>query len=284
MGLMGCTSPFVLGILALSLSVHSGTPSYKSYKQSSIPTVQKKLWRTHLLAARPPRTIFNRARQASQGDPDKDRVAERRIHWPSTKVSLANFASGALLGPNLDNYHGLFGVLTYAHPIVFSVKDTVLLQTSSFVPPTFGLAGFLIGSLYLTLDQFLNTTQSSRNPSGLTILSGIGAFSAQYYLSGLLAGGFHIPSPYLHLILAATMICIFLVFDRTKSGALVALATGLGGPLIELFLVNQLDLYSYADADFFGIDSWIPWVYAAGAPAVGNLARGYAAHANVDTS
>lgn len=38
-------------------------------------------------------------------------------------------ASGAFLGPNLDNYHSAFGVLTYKNPVVLSVAGHVLVTT-----------------------------------------------------------------------------------------------------------------------------------------------------------
>lgn len=38
-------------------------------------------------------------------------------------------AAGALLGPNLDNYHSAFGVLTYKNPLSLSVGGHVLVTT-----------------------------------------------------------------------------------------------------------------------------------------------------------
>ena len=45
------------------------------------------------------------------------------------------------------------------------------------------------------------------------------------------------------------------------------------GHVSQVVLVSQ-DIYQYTHADFYGVCSWIPWVYFLGAPAVGNLARG----------
>jgi len=53
----------------------------------------------------------------------------------------------------------------------------------------------------------------------------------------------------------------------------VTLLTALSGPIAELILINIFHLYQYNEADWYGICSWIPWVYAMGGPAVGNLAR-----------
>ena len=81
----------------------------------------------------------------------------------------------------------------------------------------------------------------------------------------------------LHLTLATTGFFSWFIFDRTRVGLAVGLMTAVGGTLIEIGLISQLHLYQYPAADLLGaVDSWIPWVYFAGAPAVGNLARGYA--------
>lgn len=38
-------------------------------------------------------------------------------------------AAGALLGPNLDNYHSAFGVLAYKHPIELIVAGRLIVTT-----------------------------------------------------------------------------------------------------------------------------------------------------------
>lgn len=186
-----------------------------------------------------------------------------------------NGLSGALLGPNLDNYHSAFGVLKYVNEVQLTVGDMTLLRTAQFVPPLFGLAGVIIGGLYIGLDSLLNTPADSLSPHWPKIWRGISYFCFVYWLSGLLAGGWHCPLVVIHATLALLAVGSWTFYDGTRAGAIVAVATGLGGPAIELFLINGLHLYSYLAADWYGISSWIPWVYAAGAPAVGNLARGY---------
>jgi hypothetical protein len=58
-----------------------------------------------------------------------------------------------------------------------------------------------------------------------------------------------------------------------QTGLFVSLLTAVAGPALEIGLVNLTGLYHYNGADFMGVVSWIPWVYMAGGPAVGNLAR-----------
>lgn len=49
--------------------------------------------------------------------------AFRNIHLPLMATA------GALLGPNLDNYHSAFGVLSYTNPVQISVAGHVLVTT-----------------------------------------------------------------------------------------------------------------------------------------------------------
>jgi hypothetical protein len=96
----------------------------------------------------------------------------------------------------------------------------------------------------------------------------------QYYLSGFLDGALNADPTIINGFLFLYANLGWWVFDRTKANFLLGLATALSGPVAELILINQFHLYSYTHADFFGICSWIPWVYFLGGPAVGNLARG----------
>ena len=47
----------------------------------------------------------------------------------------------------------------------------------------------------------------------------------------------------------------------------MAALTAVCGPAVEIFLINVLHLYDYAHPQIWGVPTWIPWVYAAGAPA-----------------
>eukprot|EP00904_Undaria_pinnatifida_P007391 jgi/Undpi1/3782/HiC_scaffold_16.g07151.m1 len=192
---------------------------------------------------------------------------------PAFRALLAPMAvAGALLGPNLDNFHSAFGVLTYKNPIELSVGGHVLVTTDWWVPPLFAIAGAGIGGLYILFDAALETSQAQRNPSWRDVFLCISTFSFQYYLSGLLTAS---GCPYWVLVALLTITAerVFTVFDGTRAGLWVSMATAVLGPLIEVVLVNASDLYVYNGADLWGVDSWIPVVYFCGGPAVGNLAR-----------
>lgn len=58
------------------------------------------------------------------------RARDVLLDEPAFRTLLAPMGvAGALLGPNLDNYHSAFGVLTYKNPIELSVGGQVLVTT-----------------------------------------------------------------------------------------------------------------------------------------------------------
>jgi len=205
-------------------------------------------------------------------------------------------ASGAMLGPFLDSFHSAFGVLRYDAPItatLWGIDDQhPALITAWWVPELFGLAGFLIGWLYLVFDQVITVpdllTEKERkkvlSPTPPKILLGISIFTFQYWLSGIL---YHngVDRTTILNIMSVAAASSFWFLDRTFAGFLVSAATALGGPLIEIGLLtlsrNQADIflgagYHYNDlgeTGFFPL--WIVPVYFLGGPANGNLARGY---------
>ena len=168
----------------------------------------------------------------------------------SIVVSLLLILSGATLGPFLDSYHSAFGVLQYHSPWSVqlwgggdinqwvSSSSSSMIQSSSmihihppalittwWVPLLFGLAGFIIGWLYILLDAsrismsihhhhththpqlFHNHTFffQPMNPQFHTqapfILCGIACFTFQYWISGYLYANTDMHSSTLLLIM-----------------------------------------------------------------------------------
>jgi len=183
---------------------------------------------------------------------------------------------GAALGPFLDSYHSAFGVLRYDSPIYVQLWGSELnpaLITAWWVPELFGLAGFIIGWLYIILDRTL--PDENRNLTPPLILVGISLFTSQYWLSGVLSAmGMN------RLVILNVMSIIaavgFYFLDGTLSGFITSVATAVGGPFIEVGLISTLQQYHYTDSGEFGFfPLWIVPVYFLGGPAVGNLARGF---------
>jgi len=205
----------------------------------------------------------------------------------SVIFSLLMTLCGASLGPFLDSYHSAFGVLAYNEPIRYTLWGSEAypaLTTAWWVPELFGLAGFLIGWLYILLDNLLldSANDERRNPSSPKILAGISFFTLQYWLSGTLVQVYTLDRTGILNLMSLLAALGFLVLDGTFSGLLVSLATCLGGPLIEAGLITATSSgilsggYHYTDlgeTGFFPL--WIVPVYFLGGPANGNLARGF---------
>ena len=194
------------------------------------------------------------------------------------KFSALMIFCGAVLGPFLDSYHSAFGVLQYGQPIklaLWGTDQTPALTTAWWVPELFGVAGFLIGWLYIVLDKIFQSPPNRRAPSAPAILLGISFFTFQYWLSGFLAASGVDRATILNTmsILAAGG---FILLDNTFAGLVTSLATALGGPLIEVGLLSTLSAYHYTDSGETGyFPLWIAPVYFLGGPAVGNLGRGF---------
>jgi hypothetical protein len=185
------------------------------------------------------------------------------------------------LGPFLDTYHSTFGVLHYEHPItaaLWSSADPALI-TAWWVPELFGVAGFLIGWLYIGLDAGLSS--SSKRPSVPKILVGISFFTFQYWFSGVLVA-IGMDRVTILNIMSAMAAIGFVALDGSLAGLVTSTATAVGGPLIEIGLLSLTRAgmlgengYAYTDlgeTGFFPL--WICPVYFLGGPANGNLARG----------
>jgi len=214
---------------------------------------------------------------------------------PTKAIYFSSFMTvcGATLGPFLDSYHSLFGVLTYNTPLIYpiigrSADDAAALLTcvtTYWVPPLFGLAGFLIGWLYILLDAILEVKvddasrlRSPLYPSIPKVLIGVSYFTFQYWLSGVLFAN-NFDRTFILVLMSVLAAVGYYGLDRTQSGLVVSAATAIGGPLIEIGLISFLPVswaYHYNDVGETGyFPLWIIPVYFLGGPANGNLARAF---------
>jgi len=198
-------------------------------------------------------------------------------------LAFVSFVAGALLGPVLDGTHSSHNVLHYTNPSILRFGDVYQLETCWWVPLLFGLAGIILGVSHPLLDDYHDTKNAKEmalparvtRPSAWFVASAVLVFSFDYWLSGELAqravGSDHVFA--VDVPLAVLALLTWRVFDNTAGGAFMAALTAVCGPLLEVALINALHLYTYTSADWFGTPSWICWVYAAGAPAVGAVGR-----------
>jgi hypothetical protein len=150
------------------------------------------------------------------------------------------------------------------------------LVTAWWVPELFGLAGWLIGWLYISLDAITGTPKDLKEPSPPKILLGISLFTLQYWLSGVLFAAGVLDRTGILNAMSLYAAIAFILLDGSLAGFLTSAATGIGGPLIEagLLSLSKSGLmpggYHYTDlgeTGFFPL--WIIPVYFLGGPAVG---------------
>ncbi|EKX47210.1 hypothetical protein GUITHDRAFT_69977 [Guillardia theta CCMP2712] len=195
--------------------------------------------------------------------------------WRDHLLAMATY--GAMLGPQLDGYHSAFGVLKYTNPKQISLAGHFLFETDYWVPAMFALASVILGISYPILDMIFKEEELSV-PTPPKSLACVSFFCFQYYCSGLLFQQ-GVEDVSLHLSLAISAVACWWIFDRTRTGAIMSIVTGLCGPLVEVFLLQVWPawtgqtLYAYSAPDMLGIPLWIAWVYGCGAPAVGGLSR-----------
>ena len=147
------------------------------------------------------------------------------------RACIAMFFISAPLGSLLDNYHGLFGVLSY-NPSALPYQlynplspDQVIVKSAAFVGPLFGLAGVVMSFLQLLLDATLDTPVKKTRPSWPFTFSSIGFFALQYYLSGLLDYmGFSNQS--INVVLLVYCLIGWWVYDNSKAGFALGILTG----------------------------------------------------------
>ena len=217
-----------------------------------------------------------------------------------------------ILAPILHNPLSEQFISMFSEPIgFFFVGESGTFETDWWVGPLFGVAGIIMGLGTTTLDSiFLRNGVKARRikeieenlqpvrtkslisaspakpvggwePSWAFTLASISFFALQYAASGMLAspdfdllgGEGHLPYHSIDVFLLLWAAGVWAYFDKTYQGLAIAGAAAVGGPIIEIVLINVFHLYTYTNPDILGIPSWIPWVYACGGPAVGNLSR-----------
>jgi hypothetical protein len=200
----------------------------------------------------------------------------------------------------------------FSEPIGFIfVGESGTIETDWWVGPMFGVAGIIMGlgtttgdSIFLRngvkakrikeIEENLKPVRTNSlilaspakpaggwEPSWRFTLASISLFALDYAASGMLSspdfdffgGEGHLPYHSIDVFLFLWATVSWAYFDKTYQGLAIAGAAAVGGPLIEIVLINVFHLYAYTNPDFLGIPSWIPWVYACGGPAVGNLSR-----------
>ncbi len=185
-----------------------------------------------------------------------------------SKRLLILFLTGFILGPLGDYSHVLSGTTAYPQ----EKFGYYLLTVPFWVPFLFATATVLIGLAIPFGDRILGASKERVGARNMPIaILGLVVFFGYYCLTGFLpfrAGGFG------DLILAGLAILIWLALDGTWQGLLIGVTTGALGTLTEIYLVG-LGAFNYLPraATFYGVPTWLPWLYFTASVMVGNWGR-----------
>ncbi len=172
------------------------------------------------------------------------------------------FLYGALFGPFGDLCHVLTHTTSYPKDVYRFYFFGLI---PYWVPLLFGSATLLMGITYPLLDRLFPLIQRPHTKKYLALLAPF-LFLGIYCLSGII--------PYPNILLALLAVFTWAIVERTWRGVLLALLTGMLGTGIEIYLV-QTNVFSYQHhaAHFWGVPTWLPWLYIIASITVGNLGR-----------
>jgi hypothetical protein len=168
------------------------------------------------------------------------------------------FLFGATVLVVCDGFHSYSDTTEYANPVLF--------RAAWWVPLLFATAGGGGGFAYTRAYRALG------GPERLTpwpiLIPVVLAFVGIYFASGFwrVDNG----TKLVGLVLGA--LALFVIADRTWQGAVLALGAALVGFVVEATLV-ALGTFRYTSPDVLGIPFWLPGLYLASGPSVGQLAR-----------
>lgn len=172
------------------------------------------------------------------------------------------FIFGGIVGATFDGFHTHSFTDAYYHP--------QFLKTEWWVPPLFGAATLGIALSHLDFDRRFQRDVAPRPWN--EIAAGLVLFTLQYFASGFMK-----VDPVLRTAFqAAFAFGLWLAFEGTFTGLLLAFATALVGCVVEIVLIVSGKFhYVLGDigANVMGIPLWLPFLYVSGSVTVGNLAR-----------
>jgi hypothetical protein len=174
------------------------------------------------------------------------------------KRLLALFLFGAIVIAIFDGFHTHSGTTRYAAP--------VFLMAAWWTPLVFGLSTGVGGPAYAMTYRTLGGKREP--PPWVWLVPAFALWGGLYYFSGFYKG----PNEVKLAVLGASAVAFWLVLDRTLAGAIAAIITAIVGPLCESAQVHA-GWFEHLQPDFLGVPMWLPALYAASGPVIGQGAR-----------
>ena len=168
------------------------------------------------------------------------------------------FLVGAVFGSALDGLHTHSGTTSYPDPI--------FLRMAWWTPLLFGGAVLGLGGGYSLAMYRLGARRGPPPPRTMALAC------ASFVL--LFAVSAYLPSsnPVKLAVLLAGTAMLWRLADRTWQGAVLAACVAVFGVATEIFLTG-VGAFTHHQADALGIPMWLPGLYLAAAPSLGQWAR-----------
>jgi hypothetical protein len=167
------------------------------------------------------------------------------------------FAFGAVTLSFFDGFHTHSGATSYPSPWLW--------QMAWWVPLEFGFVTAAGGLFYARAYRGLG---GARATSRGAVAVSFALFAAAYWASGYLP----VANAAKCAVVGAMFVTGWCVSDRTWQGLVLSGVAAVGGPITEITL-SHFGLFAHLRADFWGIPMWLPFLYLASGPAIGQLAR-----------
>ena len=181
-------------------------------------------------------------------------IANNKI---TPRFVLICFVLGAIAGTTGDFVHVITNTDGYPANGPFPFLPLIPVRMPVWVPFLFGSAMLLMGCSHKMLVGSYTPRLSGSTSFAIASLP---LFIFIYACTGFVHAG---TGSGQDIWLAAVAILLWWFADRTFTGALLAVVNAIGGTLFEMFLVHAHGFFYYPEhANFFGVPSWLPWLYA----------------------
>ncbi|CAG8650544.1 10907_t:CDS:2, partial [Ambispora gerdemannii] len=149
-------------------------------------------------------------------------------------------------------------------------KDIVkLVNTAAWIPPTCGFSAVLVGSLFPLVDYWFLKKPQEFQREWSNVMRCLGGFIGVAYAATKLPWN---SNSQVSLTLALISVVLWFLFDRTFHGFVMSvLFSSIGTVFMYVFV--SYGVYSFTEADFFGVRSWIPCILYASCVCFGTVGR-----------
>jgi hypothetical protein len=187
-------------------------------------------------------------------------------HW--AKFLLLSFVVGAIAGTTGDFVHVITRTDGYPADGPFPFLPLLPVKMPVWVPFLFGTAVLLMGTSHKIMQKLFHPRMEKN--FGVTASAPV-LFVILYAMTGFLHTG---TGSWEDVWLATATILIWWLMDRTFMGAGIALVNAVFGTAFEIFLVHVHGFFYYPEhANFYGVPSWLPWLYMAASVCVSLFVR-----------